>query len=389
MASAVENMHAGIKIKFYINLTLILYNYIMKKKKTHFIKLIVTGISICLVLSTTPSIVISQSNLSSPGLSSFDFDNIDTQVSRLLGDLKTTEYLSKRKVVVIGASGYLGKKIYQTFKDAVPNPDNVIGTYYSKQNEGLYRLDVTNDREVKAFMEQFQPDMVIYAAGLTKPEIVDTQPEIAENLNANVLGTIAEHFQGHFVYISTDYVFDGESPPYSPQAVPNPLNKYATTKMHGEERTRSNFSKHSILRVGLLYGHNDKDDKITFVRDMVKKFLDGEDIQADDDQIRHPMLIDEVAKYILMLMIQESFGTFQLNSEESVTKYQWANIIADLLCEVETSLQSQEIKGKIVSVKSASQITTKPHNAHMVNSAIPNALTHGTRQNILSVLRMM
>lgn len=338
---------------------------------------------LCIVISTTPLSVISQSYLSTPGISLLDFDNIDLQLSRLLNESTTNKDFLKRKVLVIGASGYLGKKITQTFKNSMPDPDNVFGTYYSKEDEGLYYLDVTDEDAVRAFIVKFQPDTIIYAAGLTKPEIVDEQPEMAENLNANVLDTIAKHFQGHFVYISTDYVFDGEEPPYQPGDSPHPLNKYAETKMHGEEKTRSNFSEYSILRVGLLYGHNDKDDKVTFVREIVEKFISGEEVKVDKEQIRHPMWIDDVAKYIFILTAQGSSGIFQLNSEESVTKYQWAHLIADLLCDVESSLDLAKIKERIVGVKSASKITTKPHNAHMVNSIKPNSLNHGTIQTVL------
>lgn len=116
----------------------------------------------------------------------------------------------------------------------------------------------------------FAPDVIVYAVAEADPACVEKDKRRAMDLNVHAVEFFAECFKGHFIYISTDYIFDGNSPPYKPDSLPNPLNEYGKTKLLGEKKTIHGFKEFSIIRVGYLYGYNDPYDKSTFLRQVIE-----------------------------------------------------------------------------------------------------------------------
>lgn len=103
---------------------------------------------------------------------------------------------------------------------------------------GLHKVDLTKSGTVEYEVSHFQPDFVIHCAAQRFPDKVDADPTAAELLNVTCtkeMAYISNTIAVPLLYISTDYVFDGKSPPYSDTAVPSPLNFYGKTKLQGEE----------------------------------------------------------------------------------------------------------------------------------------------------------
>lgn len=290
----------------------------------------------------------------------------------LLPDFQSS---SQKTVLVVGSQGFLGKKIYKIFSKSFMR---VIGTSYSKSTVYSYRLDATNEAEVKACIERFHPDIVIYAAGEANPKRAEEDSERAWMLNAGAMRLFAKYFSGHFIYISSDYVFDGRYPPYQTGDTPNPLNFYGQTKLDGEQETLNSFPKASVIRAGLLYGFNDVNDRSTFVSEIVHQLDQGDIVHVEDSQIRHPTLIDEVASLALSIAHQENTGIFHL-SGEPLTKYEMARVIADVYYHMfPQSIQDNPFDRLLERLVPTVLVdmANRPHNAELVTSTpvVPFAL---------------
>jgi len=231
-----------------------------------------------------------------------------------------------KKVLIIGASGFIGKKLFSAGKSQ--KGIELFGTCFENRDKELVVLDVRSPKAVETVIRQVQPEVIIYAAGIANVDKAETDQELTDDLNANALRRIANFFRGHFIYLSTHYVFDGINPPYSGNDRRNPVNYYGQSKVKGEDLTKELFPKYSIIRLDTLYGYNDARDRETFVTDVIHALSVNKPLYLDNEMGRAPILIDEVAEYVFDLIKNECCGIYQLSARTSITKYEWAKLVA-------------------------------------------------------------
>ena len=237
-----------------------------------------------------------------------------------------TSHMDPKRVLIIGASGFIGKKLLSVGKSQ--EGIELFGTGFNNANAELMPLDVRDPEMVEAVIRRARPDVIIYASGVANVDRAETERELTDALNANAVRHIAHFFQGHFIYPSTHYVFDGTNPPYSAGDKRNPVNYYGESKVRGEDLTKELFPKHSIVRLDTLYGCNDAHDRETFVTEIIHALSMDKPLYLDDEMGRSPVLTDEAAEYIFGLVKTAQYGVFQLAAETSITKYAWARAVA-------------------------------------------------------------
>lgn len=170
---------------------------------------------------------------------------------------------SNRRVLITGASGLLGRAILKQFADS--GKWEVLGLAHSRATGALKKVNLLDFNETKRVVKEFKPHVLIHSAAERRPDVVENDEETSTKMNVGVTETLAstiselnsdleipEHFM---LYVSTDYVFDGRSPPYKPLDEPNPLNKYGKSKLAGEKVMQKNHPDGGILRVPILYGN--------------------------------------------------------------------------------------------------------------------------------------
>lgn len=159
-----------------------------------------------------------------------------------------------KKLLIFGANGMLGqylsnyfyKKGYEVVKSDILNDDekSVVG------------IDITNERDVKNFITEQNPDFVINCAAYTNVNKAESEPEIANAVNADApkyMTEVSKDLKIPFVHISTNEVFgDGIYDEYSREF--NPLNNYAKSKRRGEENMEKVGGTNYIFRTSWLYG---------------------------------------------------------------------------------------------------------------------------------------
>lgn len=198
-------------------------------------------------------------------------------------------------------------------------------------------VDITNREIVLERIRQFNGEIVLHLAAKADVDACEEEKKLGKDggaWKANVLGTknlvdgCLENGK-KIIYISTDFVFDGENPPvdgYSEQDSPNPLNWYAQTKYEGEKIVKKNGDKWLICRLAFPY-RAEFVPKKDFARAILSRLESGERVKAVGDQIITPTFIDDVARALEKLIDSSVFGIYHIVGSQFLSPYKAALII--------------------------------------------------------------
>mmetsp|Transcript_17498 Transcript_17498/g.48817 ORF Transcript_17498/g.48817 Transcript_17498/m.48817 type:complete len:162 (-) Transcript_17498:712-1197(-) len=157
------------------------------------------------------------------------------------------------KVVVTGATGQTGRALMRVLK----HKHEVCGISFSRAREGLVQVDLRDRDAVTQLLRKEMPDVVVHCAAERRPDVSENDTEGTRSLNVQVSEHIAKlccESDCMMVHFSTDYVFDGTSPPYQPTSETNPLQFYGVSKREAEVSVLQAYpSRAAVLRVPVLY----------------------------------------------------------------------------------------------------------------------------------------
>jgi len=158
------------------------------------------------------------------------------------------------RLLLTGASGLLGSKIVELAREDYES----IPLHNTKPlHPNSLKLDITDQNQVFSLFSKLEPDIVIHTASETNVDKCEAQREQAWRINVEGTHNIAfacSKVGAKLVYISTDYVFDGEKGNYEEEDEPNPMDYYGVTKLEGENQVISHCKNYAILRTSVLYG---------------------------------------------------------------------------------------------------------------------------------------
>ena len=205
------------------------------------------------------------------------------------------------KVIVTGSAGLLGS--------AIVSDARTRGHEVSAMDRA--RLDVTDANAVKDAIGDERPDAVVHCAGYTAVDRAETEPEVARAVNCegtrNVAAASAEA-GAVLVYISTDYVFDGDKRlPYLPYDPTAPLSVYGRTKLEGEQVAAEVAPDHLIVRMSWLYGNDNG-----FVPAILRRAEAGQGLRVVDDQEGRPTWAPHAASGVLDLLERGARGVWHV-----------------------------------------------------------------------------
>ncbi|MCX7848296.1 MAG: SDR family oxidoreductase [bacterium] len=228
-------------------------------------------------------------------------------------------------ILLTGASGFFGKIAWRVWSAT----REVYGVCRTNTCGGrFFACDLTNPGEVRALLNRLRPDVIVHAAAVRDPDLCERQKEYAWRLHVEATRQLAAWCRSNsacLVYISTDYVFDGNAPPYAEDAPVNPLNVYGKTKAEGEHAARE-AGEWIVVRIPLQYGYSQPDDD-SLVLKVLSALRSGETYELDDRQARYPTLSDDVAVAILALLERGERGIFHLRGPSRLTRYEiWCKI---------------------------------------------------------------
>ena len=221
-----------------------------------------------------------------------------------------------KKILVTGSKGMLGQDLCPTLAD------NGYETIETDKNN----LDITNFDMAEKIISKEKPNYLIHCAAYTDVDKAEEDIESARVINAKGtenLAKICAKYDIPIMYISTDYVFDGEkNSPYKPNDIPNPINNYGLTKFEGEKAIKNHCKKYFIIRTSWLYGFHGKN----FVETMIS-LKDNRELKVVDDQIGCPTWTIELCDGIIKIIEEENYGIFHVCGSGEVSRFGFAKEI--------------------------------------------------------------
>ena len=221
-----------------------------------------------------------------------------------------------KSILLIGCNGQVGtqlRKTLQPYSHLIPVARPVV--------------ELAQPETLRDKILQHQPEIIINAAGYTSVDKAESEPELANTVNAiasKVLAEEAEKLGALLIHISTDYVFDGKSScPYQENDSTNPLSVYGKTKLAGEQAIRLNCRNHLILRTAWVYGTAGKNN---FVKTMLRLGAQKSELKIVADQIGSPTRAKDIAQTIGLLISKNSWenGTYHYTNSGVASWYDFA-----------------------------------------------------------------
>jgi len=232
------------------------------------------------------------------------------------------------KVLITGASGLLGGKLVNVLSKLY----EVIPTHHTEAlHPNSIRMNISDRDEVFNVLSQLHPDTVIHTAAETNVDKCETNKEWAWNVNAAGTRNIAEacsKIDAKLVYISTDYVFDGQKGLYSEEDEANPINYYGVTKLKGEEFVKQFCEDFIITRTSVLYGWHHK--KLNFATWVIDSLRSRRRISVAEDHYNSPTLADDLAEMIRRLARSNASEVYHTAGGQRVSRYNLALKIAEI-----------------------------------------------------------
>lgn len=226
------------------------------------------------------------------------------------------------RILITGAEGMLGKELCRA-----GDGHEIWRLSRSAQGERSLALDIRNRERVVQEVTRINPEIVIHAAAYTNVDGSESEQEEAYRTNA--LGTrnlalACQRFDAAFLYISTDFVFDGKKgSPYEEHDSPNPQGTYARSKWEGEVFIRDLLRRFYIVRSGWLYGHGKKN----FVTQILDQAKTKDDFPVVADQVGSPTFVRDLARAIVPLALSGAYGIYHITNGGFCSRYEFAREI--------------------------------------------------------------
>ncbi|MEE3419713.1 MAG: dTDP-4-dehydrorhamnose reductase [Lachnospiraceae bacterium] len=230
------------------------------------------------------------------------------------------------KVFVTGVSGQLGHDVMNELaKRGYEGVGSDIQPSYGGMEDGTpvtempyVSLDITDADAVMKTIEDVKPDVIVHCAAWTAVDMAEDDDKVAKVRAVNVDGTqniadAAKKIDARMVYISTDYVFDGQgTTPWDPDCKDyKPMNVYGETKLGGELAVANTLEKYFIVRIAWVFGVNGHN----FIKTMLKVGKTHDEVRVVNDQIGTPTYTYDLARLLVDMIETDKYGYYHATNE--------------------------------------------------------------------------
>lgn len=256
------------------------------------------------------------------------------------------------KVLVTGVTGQLGYDVVQELEKR-----NIDYLGVSSKDMNLGCLD-----EIKKVVVDYHPDAIIHCAAYTAVDKAEDEYGLAMDINAKgtlALAKVAKSIDAKLLYISTDYVFNGEGKlPFSTTAEKKPLNIYGLSKLFGEQALQMVLEKYFIVRISWVFGKNGNN----FIKTMLCLGQSKDTLSVVADQWGSPTYTADLAPLLCDMILSDKYGVYHATNE-GVTN--WADFAAYVMKVANISCNINPIPSLAYPTKAI-----RPHNSRMDKSSL-------------------
>lgn len=251
------------------------------------------------------------------------------------------------KVLVTGARGQLGFDVVQELMRC-----GILAV-----GVDMEEMDITDANVVDLVVKDSGADAVIHCAAYTAVDAAQENASLCQRVNRDGTKNIAMaclKYGKKMLYISTDYVFDGEGEkPWEPEDHANPVNVYGRTKYEGELAVRETLEAYFIVRVSWVFGLHGKN----FVKTMLRLSGERECLRVVDDQFGSPTYTRDLAVLLAAMVQTDKYGVYHATNEGICSWYEFA---CEIFRQAERTVQVEAVPSDAFPVKAK-----RPHNSRM------------------------
>jgi dTDP-4-dehydrorhamnose reductase len=227
------------------------------------------------------------------------------------------------RIFITGGSGLAGSKLAEM---ALARGEQVYSGY--AHNQPPYgkevKFDLLDANGIRDIIERMRPDIIVHSAALTDVDRCEREKDLAYKINVEGTRAIAEAARragSYLIYISTDYVFDGQRGLYREEEETNPVSYYGLSKLQGEQFC---LDQGCIARTCVIYGSRPASGKVNFALWLLNALKSGKEARVVTDQFITPTLNSNLAAMVLEAADRHLSGIYHLSGASRVSRYDFA-----------------------------------------------------------------
>ena len=234
------------------------------------------------------------------------------------------------KFLVTGSAGLIGR---QVVKD-LSKTHEVFSCYNKSEPEhgNIIKMDLLNHEMISNVMSEKKPDVVIHLAAMTAVDLCESDQDNALKINSQATEILAKEcskINAFIVYVSTDYVFDGNTGMYEENDTTNPLGFYGKSKLLGEKSIQNFSFDWCIARTSTPFGlHSTKKSFPIWIIENLQK---QNQIDVLSDQFTSPTYVPNLSKMLIEISERHLDGIFHVAGATKISRYEMARMISDKL----------------------------------------------------------
>lgn len=239
-----------------------------------------------------------------------------------------------KKILITGANGLLGQALVEIFAGHFQVTATSREGRAAVPAAGVAHrsLDIRDARACKSMIRELQPDAIINAAAYTNVDGCELEKSLCWEVNVKGVENLAQAARRNMallVQLSTDYIFDGTNGPYGEDDPPHPLGYYGKSKLAAENVVRMTGIPYAIIRTNVIYGTGSavKNNFFLWIYHSLKA---GKTINVVTDQFNNPILAQELAEGIRLLVDKSQYGVYHLAGKAYLSRYEFAVQVADV-----------------------------------------------------------
>lgn len=252
--------------------------------------------------------------------------------------------LVRMRFLVTGSTGLVGS---QVINDITKSIDQVYSCYHNtRPSIGIpIQLDLTDSKNITKVFEETKPDVIIHMAAMTNVDLCEVEQSLALKINAKateIIAKLAAKQHAFLVYVSTDYIFDGEHGMKKESDIPNPINFYGKSKLEGEKTVMDMASSWCIARTSTPFGiHSSKKSFPLWVAENLQA---TKEIKVVTDQYTSSTYVPNLSRMLIEISTRQIVGVLHVAGATRVSRYDIAKSIADKLGLDKDLIKSTSIK---------------------------------------------
>ena len=236
----------------------------------------------------------------------------------------------KLKFLVTGSAGLVGQQVVKYLSKS----NQVFSCYNESKPEygDSVKMDLKNYEMISSVLTEIKPDVVIHLGAMTGVDLCEKEKTSASEINTKATEIIAKEcskLNSFLVYVSTDYVFDGNFGMYKEDDVANPLGFYGKSKLEGEKAVQNFSTNWCIARTSTPFGLHPT--KKSFPMWVIENLQKQKQIDVLIDQFTSPTYIPNLSRMLIEISERRITGIIHVAGASKISRYQMASMVSDKL----------------------------------------------------------